>query len=1526
MHGVEDGADGSVSTQEPLMPPVSAASLVVESNSFASSKNSGSRSTASSGRSGRRSKYRRELATFKPSVHPVEPPNLRRKILVGRDRSPSWRTQILYGDNPKSPGPGTSHSQGSSATSSASVTISADAASTTIGSPLSRSQSQCLGRPLATIDSEPGPVAAHVASRTASGTDFKTASRAASRIASKRASRTVSGTDFRSSPRTASRAVSKKASSSYEEFHCPSIPNVPPPDKTPTVPDDEAVENPLEFWQLELQDGFVFGAPRQEHQTVPSEIEEISTPQEQFTPESLNDVPDALAVESTEELLSNLPVPPQELPEDVTDYEVPQGSPTNERADEIGDEAPREISPQSVTSKERPEELLESPVLLASGAVEHPGDDEESTALVVHSESAPGGRQQEPVGGALGGTVRDIADYRAAAKLKYEQAKKGQSAVGVGPTDLKSLRDLLRQSFLDVQGGKDVAGAPASWAPRDVRSLQDAPGVHKSEDIDVSCGSSTAASSRSLESPDADALQSSQDTDSTCPDSSSNSSGRQREDTFESDEGLLITIRNEHDEEAANEVEHKRCLLEPAEEAEPAPAGSRPQRSSAAVSSAMVAAFVQVAAAMSGAMGAAMAATLEEAVSEDAPCQAACCRADSVEAALAALEQASPPHFSPTRRAALGPYRSQSWIEGDSDEVHCAEAVPWTGPRPAAASRIVPQRSSRSAPHHSVRMCVSVGTAEHNQSRPGSPAAAPRRRASADQPPAPRSTAVGKPPGTPGAVVLLLEGESYNRCVLLQPPDDTVSASSDPADAEPSLQDADYEDRPPEITEDDALNDSGIEDPVPEDPDDVEGAAILQTFEDEGAVEEDGGLSERGAVGSPVSKPAPPAVDDSTSAQSPDGGVLSPVRSPARSPSRSPNRSHHSHRSAISARSIRTNMEIHANKAQPLQRSIVCGISTRGRTIPVYPMGHSAEEGAAPAVPRAPSPQRETQPPPPESACAPNTVVFPTSMVDSRALIAGLEAAGEPLVLGAPPAPYPSPTRALVVGRTGPLPVRSRTTVSPPPPQPPQSQPVPQPYQPPPRPPPPPPEPEPEPEEPEPEPEVEPEPEPEPTSINSSKSSGRPPWNASTKASPDLLSQRTYARDYARQTREQQSGRSTPRSAGRSPEGRSPSPGGSTGAGSRLGASRSPSPGAAGSGSAGSRLGTRSRSGDLQVSFRGDDASVRIPAERDGSGLSPRRSGSALNMTTSSSSMGLGRYRGTSPGKSRVTAASGAQGSRQDGSDGPALGAERRPRKLRRPMPTEERVPKYQSKFHYLVRHEFYKAKKDHGTMGYAEVPVDPPNNFLKKNAYFKLRPKIDTHPDYPTVLGRPEARPKAPARTVYDEARGRKAPLGEPKDYTKINIQNAVRAVPRQPPARAVDTRRGSTLLMETSGLEPKYIFRKDYGKVPEYLCRRLQQEEEARQEAERRRESVKPLLRHISEEERLSLIGGLKQNWQELQTIFQGLPMLTDTIPKMKRKESLEQELRQLERDIAIVERNPVIFVDEGAGDACVESSKEH
>lgn len=43
----------------------------------------------------------------------------------------------------------------------------------------------------------------------------------------------------------------------------------------------------------------------------------------------------------------------------------------------------------------------------------------------------------------------------------------------------------------------------------------------------------------------------------------------------------------------------------------------------------------------------------------------------------------------------------------------------------------------------------------------------------------------------------------------------------------------------------------------------------------------------------------------------------------------------------------------------------------------------------------------------------------------------------------------------------------------------------------------------------------------------------------------------------------------------------------------------------------------------------------------------------------------------------------------------------------------------------------------------------------------------------------------------------------------------------------------------------------------------------------------------------------------------MYQGLPILTDTIPKMHRKSKLEADLKQLEKDIVLLERHPYIYV---------------
>lgn len=60
-----------------------------------------------------------------------------------------------------------------------------------------------------------------------------------------------------------------------------------------------------------------------------------------------------------------------------------------------------------------------------------------------------------------------------------------------------------------------------------------------------------------------------------------------------------------------------------------------------------------------------------------------------------------------------------------------------------------------------------------------------------------------------------------------------------------------------------------------------------------------------------------------------------------------------------------------------------------------------------------------------------------------------------------------------------------------------------------------------------------------------------------------------------------------------------------------------------------------------------------------------------------------------------------------------------------------------------------------------------------------------------------------------------------------------------------------------------------------------------------------------------RQGILDGLKKNWEELHHQYQGLSVVTDTAPKKARKEQMEAEMKQLERDIETVEKHKVIYI---------------
>ena len=69
-------------------------------------------------------------------------------------------------------------------------------------------------------------------------------------------------------------------------------------------------------------------------------------------------------------------------------------------------------------------------------------------------------------------------------------------------------------------------------------------------------------------------------------------------------------------------------------------------------------------------------------------------------------------------------------------------------------------------------------------------------------------------------------------------------------------------------------------------------------------------------------------------------------------------------------------------------------------------------------------------------------------------------------------------------------------------------------------------------------------------------------------------------------------------------------------------------------------------------------------------------------------------------------------------------------------------------------------------------------------------------------------------------------------KNFITTNAVENIMSVPKKPAANFADTRGGSTHPLEPSGLTPKYIKKKEYGKTPAYLVKRKEDTEKAQQE----------------------------------------------------------------------------------------------
>ncbi|EGB06203.1 hypothetical protein AURANDRAFT_15245, partial [Aureococcus anophagefferens] len=113
----------------------------------------------------------------------------------------------------------------------------------------------------------------------------------------------------------------------------------------------------------------------------------------------------------------------------------------------------------------------------------------------------------------------------------------------------------------------------------------------------------------------------------------------------------------------------------------------------------------------------------------------------------------------------------------------------------------------------------------------------------------------------------------------------------------------------------------------------------------------------------------------------------------------------------------------------------------------------------------------------------------------------------------------------------------------------------------------------------------------------------------------------------------------------------------------------------------------------------------------------------------------------------------------------------------------------------------------------------------------------------------------------------------------------------------------------------EPDYLKKADYAQVPAYLG---QVKEEIRRENEMidayvkeqmglNTEEKEDLSELLADDERSRLISALKRKWDAVNAKYQKMThnVNLDTVGKVKRKESMEKELKQLEADIGKLEK---------------------
>jgi hypothetical protein len=114
-------------------------------------------------------------------------------------------------------------------------------------------------------------------------------------------------------------------------------------------------------------------------------------------------------------------------------------------------------------------------------------------------------------------------------------------------------------------------------------------------------------------------------------------------------------------------------------------------------------------------------------------------------------------------------------------------------------------------------------------------------------------------------------------------------------------------------------------------------------------------------------------------------------------------------------------------------------------------------------------------------------------------------------------------------------------------------------------------------------------------------------------------------------------------------------------------------------------------------------------------------------------------------------------------------------------------------------------------------------------------------------------------------------------------------------------------------------YLSKQDFGKTPKYLNKVKADIDDEKSYIQnlmlQREEEENRKVRPMSEDERQTLIAGLKAKWEDVNKDYQSMAHLTklDTVGKIRRKEQMESKLTQIEKDIEKLSKKNIIIHSE-------------